>query len=286
MRPIRGGKSFTPPLQKKGGLMSICKRYIRVAYTTIAPKQALFTRLRCKQWTCDYCAQKNARMWQYWLIERLPQVSDNWWLVTLTAHSKRRTTVQSLQNIREKIDTLVKRIKRVFGNDVEYARVFEIHPTSEAVHVHIIMSGLTPFVAFVVNEKAKELTIPLYTRTKYRCWNVRTWFKKMAFDLGMGYEADVQAFNGDISLLAFYVVKYLTKEQGKLNIKHLRHVQVTRGIGKPKFEASYTWETASYITARTFAEPNTRITDLDTKRVIDNQYWEHTGYYPDDNLTS
>lgn len=98
----------------------------------------------------------------------------------------------------------------------------------------------------------------------------------------MGYQADVQEFTGDTKIASFYVTKYLTKEQGKLNIPYLRHVQVTRGIGSPKFDNSYVWQTASYITPYSFEEPNTRVTDLDTGFVVDNNHWEHTGYYPTD----
>lgn len=266
--------------------MSICKNYIKVAYAVTGHKTAIMTRLRCKRWTCEYCCKKNARMWQYWLIKRIPEVSERWWLVTLTAASNKRTTLQSLTNLRMGIDTLIKRLKRVFGG-IEYVRVFEVHPTSEAVHVHFIMSGLKNFVVWRKSNKGVRIGHGSDTRTGHRgTWSILTWFKKTAGDLKMGYQADVQEFTGDTKIASFYVTKYLTKEQGKLNIRYLRHVQVTRGIGSPKFEVSYTWQTASYITAYTFTEPNTRVTDIDTGRVIDNDYWEHTGYYPDDNLTT
>lgn len=221
-------------------------------------------------------------MWQYWLIKRIPEVSERWWLVTLTAASNQRTTLKSLTNLRTGIDTLIKRLKRVFGA-IEYVRVFEIHPTSEAVHAHFIMSGLKRFVVWSKSNKGVRVGHGSDTRTGYRgTWSIRTWFKKNAGDLKMGYQADVQEFTGDTKIASFYVTKYLTKEQGKLDIPYLRHVQVTRGIGSPKFENSYVWQTASYITPYTFEEPNTRVTDLDTGFVVDNNHWEHTGYYPTD----
>lgn len=222
-------------------------------------------------------------MWQYWLIKRIPEVSDEWWLVTLTAHSNKRTEVASLENLRANIDRLIKRIKRVFGDGIEYVRVFEVHPTSEAVHVHMIMSGLSPFVALGYSVKHQPMAIGTLTRkNRVGYWSVKTWFKKVCGELKMGYIADVQRFEGDTARAAFYVTKYLTKEQGKIAIPYLRHVQVTQGIGSPKFDNSYTWEVASYITARTFDEPNTQVTDLDTGRVIDNNYWEVCGFYPND----
>lgn len=263
--------------------MAVCKNYTKIAYTVIGPKQALMTRLRCKQWSCDYCADRNARTWQYWLIKRLPEVSDTWWLVTLTAHENTRTTLTSLTNLRTNIDALIKRARRVFGTDIEYVRVFEKHPTSEAIHAHMIMSGLTPYVVPGCSVKLRPMVINSLTRAgRVGTWSVKTWFKKTARELGMGYQADVQMVQGETGKVTHYVTKYLTKDMQAIDVPYLRHVQVTDGIGSPQFDANYTWTPASYITARTFDEPNTKITDLDTGRVIDNNFWEHTGWYPNE----
>lgn len=263
--------------------MAVCKNYIKVAYTVTGSKTALMTRLRCKRWSCEYCAEKNARTWQYWLIKRLPEVSPEWWFVTLTASSKTRTELASLTNLRDNIDRLVKRIRRVFGLPIEYVRVFEVHPTSEAVHVHFVMSGLTPYVVNGFSVKHQPVSIGVYTRKgRVGTWSVKTWFKKTCGELKMGYIADVQRIEGDQQKVAFYVTKYLTKAQGKIDVPYLRHVQVTTAIGKPQFDQEYTWTPVSYITSRTFDEPNTRVTDLDTGFVVDNDFWEHTGFYPND----
>jgi len=261
--------------------MAVCKNYLKVAYTITGHKTALMTRLRCKKWSCDYCADKNARIWQYWLIKRLPEVSEDWYLVTLTANEKTRTTLSSLTNLRDNIDALVKRIRRVFGLPIEYVRVFEKHPTSEAIHVHMVMTGLTPYVVRGCSVKLQPMAIGVLERHGHiGTWSVQTWFKKTARELGMGYMADVQRIQGDTGRVTHYVTKYLTKDMQAIDVPYLRHVQVTDGIGSPQFDANYTWTPVSYITARTFDEPNTRITDLDTGFVIDNQFWEHTGFYP------
>jgi len=264
--------------------MAICKRYLKIAYTVTGPKQALMTRLRCKQWSCEYCADKNARTWQYWLIKRLPEVSQDWYFVTLTASPDTRTTIASLHNIRSNIDRLIKRVRRVFGKEhIQYARTFELHPTSDAVHVHFIMTGLTPYVVNGFSVKHRPMSLGVLTRKgRSGTWTVQTWFKKTCQALGMGYIADVQHIEGDTAKVAFYVTKYLTKEQGRLNMPYLRHVQVTQGIGSPEFEENHTWTPVSYITSTTFTEPNTRVLDLDTGFTVDNNWWEHTGFYPND----
>lgn len=263
--------------------MAVCKNYIKVAYTITGPKEALLTRLRCKKWSCDYCADKNARTWQYWLIKRLPEVSQEWYIVTLTAHENTRTTEQSLANLRTNIDALIKRVRRVFGVPIEYVRVFEKHPTSEAIHVHMIMTGLTPYVVPGCSVKLRRMAIGVLTRKgRVGTWAVKTWFKKVARELGMGYEADVQLIQGETEKVTHYVTKYLTKDMQAIDIPYLRHVQVTDGIGSPEFDKNYEWTPVSYITSRTFDEANTKVTDLDTGFVIDNNFWEHTGFYPNE----
>lgn len=263
--------------------MAVCKNYLKVAYTVTAPREALLTRLRCKKWTCEYCAEKNARTWQYWLIKRLPEVSNDWWFVTLTASAKTRTELSSLLNLRTNIDRLIKRVRRVFGLPIEYVRVFEVHPTSEAVHVHFVMHGLTPYVVNGFSVKHQAVSIGVMTRKgRVGTWSVKTWFKKTCDELKMGYIADVQHIEGDQSKVAFYVTKYLTKAQGKIDIPYLRHVQVTKGVGSPEFEKNYTWIPVSYITADTVGH-KTRVTDIDNGFVIDgDNFWEHKGFYPDD----
>lgn len=258
-----------------------CQHYTKVAYAITVHKTALLTRLRCKQWTCDYCASKNANLWRYWLIKRLPEVAEDWCLMTLTAPADKRTELASLTALRDNIDRLIKRMRRVFGLPIEYVRVFERHPTSEAIHAHFIVTGVTPFVVNGCSSKLQPMSIGVLTRSGHRgTWSVKTWLKKTCKEIGMGEIADIRRISGEPKRAAFYVTKYLTKDQQSIDIPYLRHVQVTGGIGSPEFEKSYTWTPVSYITARTFSEPNTQVTDIDTGDVIDNNYWEHTGYYP------
>lgn len=260
----------------------ICKRYVKVAFASTGPKKALLTRLRCKQWSCEACAKLNAWIWRNWLLERLPQVSEEWWLVTLTANENTRSRVASMDNLRTHIDAFFKRAKRVFG-PLEYVRVYEPHPTSEAVHVHLIVAGLSPFVAVGCSVKLRPMSIGVLSRNgRNGVWALRTWVKINARELRMGYIADARRIEGPPQSAVWYVTKYLTKAQGELHTKGLRHVQVTKGIGSPPKQGNdLEWDTAAFIVARMF-EPNTEITDLNTGAIIDNQFWEHTGFYPNE----
>jgi len=264
--------------------VSLCKNYLKIAHTSIGHKEALITRLRCKQWTCDACARKNASIWRFWLVKRLPEVSDEWWLMTLTSPGGIRGHEESLEQIRKNIDRLIKRMGRVFGK-VEYVRVFEKHKTSEAVHAHFILTGITPYVVVGYSVKFQPVAYGVMSRSgRTGFWAVRTWLKKVCQEIGMGKIADVRKIVGDTAKAAYYITKYLTKDMQGIHIAYLRHVQVTRAIGKPKIDDEYDWQPASYITTYTF-EPGTRVTDINTGFIIDNNYWEVKGFYPDEKET-
>lgn len=210
-------------------------------------------------------------------------MGGRWWLVTLTAHSKTRTTLSSLENLRANIDKLIKRVKRVFGDDIEYVRVYEKHPKSEAIHAHFIFRGLDPFVAIGCSSKLQPMAVGVLSRAgRNGVWAVKTWFKKTAQEVGMGYIADAQEFVGNIKIAAFYVTKYLTKEQQAIDVPYLRHVQVSKGIGSPTFDKNHEWKPVSYLTPEIVGH-KTRVTDIDTGFIIEgDNYWEHTSYYPNE----
>lgn len=262
-------------------MSEICKLYKKVAFSHTGPKEAIFTRLRCKQWSCEYCAAKNASTWRAFLKEKLPEISQEWYLVTFTAHKNTRSKQASLQNIRGNIDKLFKRVRRVFGR-VSYVRTFERHPTSRAIHAHFIVSGLSPYVAIGYSAKLRPMAFGVIRRgTRNGVWSVKTWLKIQAQDVGMGMICDVRLIEGEPLYAVLYVCKYLTKSQQELDVKGLRHVQTTRDIGSPKSAGELEWHTAAYITPQMF-EPNAKIQDLNTGKTIDNSYWEIHNFYPYD----
>jgi hypothetical protein len=213
------------------------------------------------------------------LKSRLPDVSDTWWLITITANEWRRSEASSLENIRLKLESLYKRLKRIYTH-IEYVRVYEKHPTSEAIHAHLIMAGLSPFLNRLLLKNGEQQFKAIWQREKRNgTWTIKTWFKKTARELKMGYMIDVQLIKDAPEKCVWYVTKYLTKDQQSLHIKGLRHVQVTRGIGSPETTEDHVWQVGQYITSRTFA-PGTKVTDLNTGFIVDNNYWEEKSLYP------
>lgn len=262
--------------------MDFCTHYPLCAYARVASHRVLFTRLRCGQWSCEYCAQKNRDIWTAHLLNRLPEINDHWYFITLTAHEHLRGAAASLKNIRDNLDKLFKRLRRIFKH-VEYVRVYEKHPTSEARHAHLILCGVSPFVAREVARSGSDTFIPLLARASHRgTWSLKTWFKKTAREIGMGYQVDCQAI-ADAKDSIRYVTKYLTKSFQDLHEKGLRHVQTTREIGSPKPETKYVWKVVSFVTARDFA-PGDIVSDLQTGQVLDSEYFEEYDRYPIENM--
>ncbi len=259
--------------------MDFCERYSFVAWARdpAQHKTVLFTRLRCKQWSCEYCAKKNQSIWRAFLSNRLGQVSENWWFVTLTAHSRMRSTEASYKNLARGIDVLMKRIRRVFGK-VEYVRVYEKHPTSDALHAHLIVSGLSPFVVPGCNKNLQPCFLAIGMReSRTGVWSVRTWLKKTAQECKIGYQATVEKIENAFAV--HYVVKYLSKAHQAINIKGLRHVQTTRGVGSPEVEANLAWQVANYATARDFGVGEVLL-DMQTHTVVEDDYWSQFDRYP------
>lgn len=227
--------------------MDFCPNYARVAWSHQPDNVCLFTRLRCKQWSCDYCANANRKMWHAFLSGQLPIISDDWWMVTLTAHSRMREQAASYKNLQRGIDVIMKRIRRVWS-DTQYVRVFEKHPSSDALHAHLLISNLTPFVIPGCNKNLQRTFLAVLLREgRAGVWSIRTWLKKTAQECQIGYQAQVEKCRD--SYAVWYVTKYLSKAGQQINIKGLRHVQTSRRIGSPESESDHSWTVGNTYTA-------------------------------------
>jgi len=240
-------------------------------------RTVLFTRLACGQWSCPYCAKKLQKKWRAFLAEKLPEISTDWQLLTLTSKGSIREQVPSYRALQRGIDKFMKRIRRHHG-EIDYVRTFEAHKKEGTLHAHFIICNLQPFIVTGAyrNHQSGYLAV---TRKPFRqgVWSLQTYLKNMAFECGMGYMADsrplasYQAVN--------YVTKYLTKELQDIQIKGLRHVQTTRKIGSPDMASQYIWQVADFVTARDFM-PGERIFDLQEGSDVNSDYFEQFDAYP------
>ena len=93
----------------------------------------------------------------------------------------------------------------------------------------------------------------------------------------MGYMADARPLPSYQAVN--YVTKYLTKKLQDIQIKGVRHVQTTRGIGSLEMVSEYRWQVSDFVTARDFAAGES-VVDLQTGISIEGDYFEAFDVYP------
>lgn len=204
---------------------------------------------------------------------------ETWYHLTLTAHSQAKTLKNSYDNLAHGIDVIMKRVRRVFGK-VEYVRVYEPHHQRTALHAHIIIAGLSPFVVPGCFKNLQPGFLPVLTRSGHHgTWTLRTWFKITAQACHIGYQVEIKPNDAKVS--ARYITKYLTKSTQNIPIKGIRRVQTSHAIGSPKQVSETGWTVGTVIVPGNF-DTEVQIYDLQTKQVISCDDFQARGFYPDD----
>lgn len=263
-----------------------CKKYSKVWWTYDNEKKIVsMGRLRCKQWSCPYCAIVNRSEVKQFLLTTLSKMDGDWYFMTLTARGETRGKIESYKQLAHGIDVLIKRFNRIFGR-VDYVRVYEKHPKSEALHAHFLLRGVLPFVQVTVSRNHKKKYIASSTRAAKRgFWGLWTLVKKLSHECGMGYIAHIEKVStGDdgLSNVARYVTKishYLTKDAQDIDVKGLRHVQTSRQIGSIKPRKASNVETGHAIPYSRIPRAY-RLIDRDTGEIVTEDYWLEYGFYP------
>lgn len=216
--------------------MQICPNFTAIATCkSKTENEILLTHLRCKQWACEYCAQKNREIWRAHLLETLNKKIDgcNWVFITLTAHENARSKYASCINLKTAWGKLYHRIKRKWSNQVvEYVMLYEPHKDS-ALHIHGILN-LEVEGNNVWDAKTKKWYHPALTH----------WLKDNARQCGAGYMAHGAKIEpdrayvgqpGNAGLVVAYITKYITKDnQGWDGYpKYFHRIAVSRNIGSP-----------------------------------------------------
>lgn len=256
--------------------MSFCPFFSLVVFQETDTDKVLMKRLRCQSWGCAYCARENRRLWAAHLRHRLPRVAADWWFITLTAHEALRTPENSLDNIRKNLDRLFKRLRRIYGK-IHYVRVFEVHKKG-AFHAHLLMAGLSDRLTILEAANGVLYFRPRPAGLRARSWAIKTWFKKSARALGMGYMVDVQKLDA-IPEAVRYIVKYLTKDAQAFTAKNLRRVQTTQQIGGLRQGGGGGWRVKARV-FRTDIPPGKSLYDMDKRRDIPPEYWRDNLTYP------
>jgi len=216
-------------------------------------------------------------MWRSHLKKRIGKIGGIWWFVTLTAHENLREAKCSLKNIRDNIEALMKRLHRIYGT-FEYVRVYEKH-VKGAYHAHFILNNLSERLTRRVNANKTVSFRDDYVKGYKGSWALRTWFKKTARSLGMGYMVDVQRLD-EIRRTVNYICKYMTKSAQMFEEKGLRRIQTSRGIGSPKPERLKKWNVCQHIWATDLKGRN--LYDANLKLTVLPMYFRENYVYPSD----
>jgi len=256
-----------------------CPNFARVWwYYDFENGRVVMGRLGCKSWSCPHCAKENMKMWRRFLNWRLRTLSDSWYSMTLTAPENKRGRIESYKALQHGIDVLIKRFRRAFGG-IEYVRVYEKHPTSDALHAHFIIAGLADFVSVTVAKNGKtKYKATNFRKGKRGYWALRTFVKKTAHASGLGYIADCKPITKDGGAVR-YVTEYMTKDAQEIDIRGLRHVQTTRRIGSPKQPANKSLYTAYRLSKRDVLA-NLKVLDVDTGETLASEFWKENNTYP------
>lgn len=243
-------------------------------------------RLRCKQWDCDYCAEKNRKQWIAHLAKTLPEISNSWAFITLTAHSHSHASGKTLEACQRGVDLLLKRMRHL--GEISYVRVYENHK-SGAIHAHLIVSGMPERVAWENSKKtAKNGEKPIrrwfIKHDATHTWALKSWLKKGALEVGLGYMVDVQFIRKDTYQATMYILKYMYKDaQAGFDKKGLRRIAVSRDIGSPNYESEYTWTLLDHLTEHhvIFAmQQGLSVVDLSAKHTVTRADFVDSPLYP------
>lgn len=245
----------------------------------------LLSRLRCKSWSCDFCAKGNRLRWQAFLLDVLPAISEVWSFHTLTlpAWVRKRAdwtpedrTIASLALIRGNWDKFMKRLKRQLGA-VQYFRVFEKHGDG-VLHLHFLLSHTIPHDELhkVTPKKNKNGETP----EPYYYWR---WLKDTAPECGFGFMTSSENLV-DPQKAVGYTTKYMTKEDfyiGNMLSKYrVRRFQSSQGIGSQDDwgKTDDFWEVKSFVNEDEIEKQ--KYYDLNLKTIITKPLLEGGDVYP------
>lgn len=246
--------------------------------------RGMLIRLRCKQWSCDYCAEINCYKWRIAMKERITITgAGGWSLLTITARGRAHKHGITLDNLMKNGDKLFKRLRRAWGN-FDYVRVYEKHK-SGAFHMHILARVSPSDIddAGAWQTYGKRLDDGTIVKGKrYRGAGHRT-LKKASFGVGLGYICDFSPIdvskadddNHAVNLVIHYITKYLTKALQALFPKGVRRVICSSKfkLNKPDVNDAGAWQMISQIPYTDILILGT-VRDIARKRIITIELYE------------
>jgi len=248
---------------------------IAIKSEVTSENKKLLSRLRCKSWSCPFCASGNRARWQAFLLDVLPAISEVWSFHTITLPSwvrenddfdDEQRTLASLSLIRANWDKLMKRVKRQLGANVQYFRVFEKH-WDGVLHVHFLLSHWIPDDELKISHGSYNAKKDTWNN-HYSYWR---WLKDNAPECGFGFMTSSENLI-EAKAATGYVTKYMTKEDyfvtDMLSKYRVRRFQSSQGLGSQENwgKSEDFWEIRSFIDGGMISQQDYH--DLNIKRDI------------------
>jgi hypothetical protein len=258
-------------------MSDFCTRFSGILLNRTDDAKWLLFRGRCKQWSCDACAQWNKSLWKQHLLKSIGRIGGYWSMVTITASSYSHKKGNTLEAIIKNFDKLSKRLKRAWGK-YEYVRVYEKHKSGQ-FHVHLLVSWI-PVDAW----DASAYKTAKKGRKSYRGVAYAP-LKEDCAQCGLGWCVDIAPIKGDgleggnVIFAVSYVVKYLGKQLGVDMPKFTRRIQSSIGVGSANMRSKTDgWELRAGIPIDALA--NREIYDLSRRKRLDVVDFQHGSYPP------
>lgn len=222
--------------------MQACESFRGIAATDFKDGRGII-RLRCKQWSCEYCAKENQSMWRNHLLKTMTPLSDHWTMLTVTCMGQDHRDMVTLKRLMQNFDRLMKRLQRAYKR-FEYVRVYEQHKSGE-FHMHVLCG-------FECQSTIDEWCYDDQGREKYVGKHYQDMLAHvMACELGEIFDCKPIVDNSGTSQSSVYAVryisKYLTKAVGATMPKGTRRIQTSQKIGSPKITSSLEWTMKSGV---------------------------------------
>lgn len=243
------------------------------------------TRLRCKQWTCEYCAYVNRVQWHM----RVMRTLENWQehppfaFMTVTAPQWAHREKKTLRVLQDNANKMLMRIKyHNKWDDFAYVRVLEQHESGEW-HAHYLIT----WAKYWRGDDAYGKTLQTDDDLQYA--NSRFLKKHMA-ETGHGWKVDWQKIRWQYDAsrtetptvqaalqVTSYVTKYMTKDiqtqVRRHRYKRMRQIQASQHF-KPEYATDFEdsekreWRVQSRYRYQDYVKDVKPVKDTQIKRTI------------------
>ena len=256
----------------------------------LVPGRLTVARMRCKQWGCSFCAEKNRLQWRAYLLDTLNKrfKDEKWCFITLTAHPKAHVTpALSLKNIKQVWDKIYDKMRYKYKRKLSYVITFETHKSGR-YHLHALIN-----LGMEYDEKDFEIDVGLSGKAliaREKRHPDCLWLKQASISSGGGpmvHLTRVRARDTGIEhagLIVGYIIKYISKMAVITNWPpRARRIITTQDIGSPKKKgrSGFDWHVVKRLTVPDVLRGT--VYSLDLNRAIELSDFDENGLYPPEN---